>query len=97
MTPLPTFSREQFDALDQEGLFVLVQSLCEQIAPMAEEKLSEGLMQSGGTYWPLVTRPMSLVFLLMALAVVAAPLWARHRQRKQRHSSTNESDASAGR
>lgn len=32
------------------------------LAPIAEEHLSAGLMQTGGSYWPLVTRPISLIF-----------------------------------
>jgi putative tricarboxylic transport membrane protein len=37
------------------------------LAPVAEENLSAGLQISGGSYAPLVTRPLSLLFLLVAL------------------------------
>jgi putative tricarboxylic transport membrane protein len=40
------------------------------LAPVAEENLCSGLMQSGGSWLPLVTRPMSLVFLLMGVGLV---------------------------
>lgn len=36
------------------------------LAPIAEEHLCAGLMQTGGSYWPLVTRPISLTFCLCA-------------------------------
>ena len=37
MTPLPTLSREEFDALDGESLFALFLSMREEMAKMAEE------------------------------------------------------------
>ncbi len=40
------------------------------LAPVAEEYLSAGLMQSGGSFLPLVTRPISLVFCLVAVALL---------------------------
>ena len=40
------------------------------LAPIAEEHLIEGLMQSGGSWWPLVTRPASLTMLGLSLCVV---------------------------
>ncbi len=40
------------------------------LAPIAEEHLSGGLMQSGGSYWPLLTRPISACFCLVALVLL---------------------------
>jgi putative tricarboxylic transport membrane protein len=40
------------------------------LAPIAEENLSAGLMQSGGSYLPLVTGPVSLAFCLLAAAIL---------------------------
>jgi putative tricarboxylic transport membrane protein len=36
------------------------------LAPVAEENLCAGLMASGGSYAPLITRPISLGFLAIA-------------------------------
>ena len=49
------------------------------LAPIAESNLVSGLMLSGGSYWPLVTRPWSLVFLIVA----ALTLWNSRRRRKR--------------
>ncbi len=49
------------------------------LAPVAEENLAAGLMISGGSYWPLLTRPVSLVFVSIALTLLAWPLWKRWR------------------
>ncbi len=49
------------------------------LAPVAEENLAAGLMISGGSYWPLVTRPVSLVFVSIASALLARSLWRRWR------------------
>lgn len=40
------------------------------LAPVAEENLCAGLMASGGSYLPLLTRPVSLTFLVLALFLV---------------------------
>jgi len=62
------------------GIFGLVMERCKiplapfvigfVLAPVAEEYLSAGLMQSGGSFLPLVTRPISLVFCLVAVALL---------------------------
>ncbi|MCZ6795817.1 MAG: tripartite tricarboxylate transporter permease [Planctomycetota bacterium] len=49
------------------------------LAPVAEENLAAGLMQSDGSYWPLLTRPVSLLFLLVSLALLVRPLHRRWR------------------
>jgi len=40
------------------------------LGPIAEEHLSSGLMESGGSYLPLVTRPISLTFLILAICLL---------------------------
>lgn len=49
------------------------------LAPIAEEHLSAGLMQSGGSYLPLVTRPVAVTFCIISLALLCWSL-IRHRQ-----------------
>lgn len=39
------------------------------LEPIAEEKFAAGLMESGGSYLPLVTRPFSLTFCLLSVAL----------------------------
>jgi putative tricarboxylic transport membrane protein len=48
------------------------------LAPIAEQNLRTALMVSGGSYLPLVTRPVSLVFLLIAAVFLIWPLWRQH-------------------
>lgn len=50
------------------------------LAPLAEEKLRTGLMMSGGSYAPLLTNPLSALFLLAALLVL---LWPLRRARRR--------------
>ena len=40
------------------------------LAPVAEENLCAGLMASGGSYMPLFTRPLSLLMLVTAAALL---------------------------
>jgi len=44
------------------------------LAPVAETNLLSGLMASGGSYLPIFTRPISLTFFLMAVALLAWPI-----------------------
>jgi len=60
------------------------------LGPIAEKNLCEGLMSSGGSYLPLVTRPMSLIFLLLSAAMLAIPL-----VKKRAQSPVDEAPASA--
>ena len=49
------------------------------LAPLGEESMITGLMSSGGSWWPLVTRPASLVFLAFA---VLLSIWSIRQQRR---------------
>ena len=44
------------------------------LGPIAEENLSAGLMSSAGSYFPLVSRPISLVFLVVAAGMLISQL-----------------------
>jgi len=44
------------------------------LAPIAEENLCAGIMASGGSYLPLLTRPISLCLLITAIALI---IWKR--------------------
>ena len=44
------------------------------LAPIAEEKLGAGLQATGGSYAPLVTRPVALTFVLISLVLVVWPI-----------------------
>ena len=50
------------------------------LGPVAETNLCAGLMASGGSYLPLITRPMSAVFLLISVILLAVPLIQRRRE-----------------
>lgn len=52
------------------------------LAPIAEEHLCEGLMQTGGSYLPLVTRPIALIFTVGALLLVVASVWSHLKKSK---------------
>lgn len=49
------------------------------LGPVAESNLCAGLMASGGSYLPLLTRPMSAVFLLISVVLLVVPLVQRRR------------------
>jgi putative tricarboxylic transport membrane protein len=52
------------------------------LAPLAEGKLRSALMISDGSLWPLVTRPISLLLLLVSVACFVWPFWREWRQRR---------------
>ncbi len=45
------------------------------LGPMAEKNLTTGLMIYEGSYLPLITRPLSLAFLILAFLMLLLPLW----------------------
>jgi putative tricarboxylic transport membrane protein len=58
------------------------------LAPIAEEQIIEGLMQSGGSWQPLFTRPLALVMLLIALSIMVLSVLARLRGEYRREATT---------
>ncbi|MCP4888102.1 MAG: hypothetical protein GY904_15995 [Planctomycetaceae bacterium] len=40
------------------------------LGPIAEKNLSLGLQASGGSYWPIVTSPLSLLFIAIAVVML---------------------------
>ncbi len=56
------------------------------LAPIAEEHLTEGLMQTGGSWSPLVTRPIAGSLTLIALVLFAVTLF-QHWKQKNTHKS----------
>jgi len=45
------------------------------LAPVAEENLQAGLMASSGSFLPLIQRPISLIFVVSSLVLLAVPLY----------------------
>jgi putative tricarboxylic transport membrane protein len=45
------------------------------LAPVAEENLLTGLMASNGSYLPLVTRPISLLFVSISVLLLVIPIY----------------------
>ena len=54
------------------------------LAPIAEENLCAGLMASGGSYLPLLTRPISLALLLTSAVLL---LWKKKGSAKRQGKS----------
>ena len=52
------------------------------LAPIAESQLRSGLMAYDGSFLPLVTRPVSLAFLIIAVATLALPALRKRRRRR---------------
>ena len=50
--------------------------------PMAEENLSAGLMSTNGDITPVFTRPLSLMFLIVAAVVLLVPIVRKRLQRR---------------
>jgi putative tricarboxylic transport membrane protein len=53
------------------------------LTPIAEQNFRSGLMISGGSLLPLVTRPVSLIFLLISVLFLIWPLITAWRRRKK--------------
>ena len=51
------------------------------LAPIAEENLLMGLMASNGSYLPIIQRPVSLIFVVSSIVLLAIPLYKRYRSR----------------
>jgi putative tricarboxylic transport membrane protein len=50
------------------------------LGPIAEKNLSLGLQASDGSYWPIVTRPMSALFIAVAITMLLTTLINRVRR-----------------
>jgi putative tricarboxylic transport membrane protein len=57
------------------------------LGPIAEKNLSLGLQASGGSYWPILTSPISLVFLLIAISMLLSSTWRRYRDSNRKEGS----------
>jgi len=53
------------------------------LAPIAEQNFRTGLMISGGSLLPLITRPVSLAFLLISVTLLIWPMISAWRRRKK--------------
>lgn len=49
------------------------------LAPVAEENLQMGLMASNGSFLPMIQSPVSLIFVITSMALLAIPLYKRFR------------------
>lgn len=58
------------------------------LGPMIETNLLRGMMQSKGSFMPFLTRPISLVFLVIAVSVVAYTVVQEVRAAKHKNSHT---------
>ena len=61
------------------------------LAPLAEEHLCAGLMQSGGSYLPLIERPMALAFCIASLALL---VWTLYRRNQSNPSEISQNESS---
>lgn len=52
------------------------------LGPIAEVNLRSGLMLSRGSFLPLVTRPISLVFIIVSIVTLVLPLYQNYKQTK---------------
>ena len=62
------------------------------LGPIAEENLSAGLMSSNGSWWPILTEPKSLLFLVVAAVLLLVPMWRGAKSKTQVGKVPNEVD-----
>ena len=53
------------------------------LAPLGEAKLRSGLMMTAGDISPVITRPLSLLFIVVAVVLLIWPLISQLRTKKQ--------------
>jgi len=58
------------------------------LAPLMEEKLRSGLMMTAGSLEPLYTRPLPIIFMTIALALLVAPFFRAWRVGRRARSGT---------
>ena len=63
------------------------------LAPIAEEHLCAGLMQSGGSYLPMVQQPLSCLFCVVACVLL---IWTLIRRKRMQTSQLNEPSETHG-
>jgi putative tricarboxylic transport membrane protein len=56
------------------------------LGSMTEENLRQALMQSGGNWSIFVTRPISLVFLIVAVLSIVLPIIKKNKLKKAKSS-----------
>jgi putative tricarboxylic transport membrane protein len=54
------------------------------LGPIAEVQIRRGLTASNGSFMPLITRPVSLIFLILAVFVLIYPYYQRWRRKRKR-------------
>ena len=57
------------------------------LGPMAESKLSTGLMSSHGSWMPLISRPISCVFVIISTILLVLPIMKRFKKSSQQDSA----------
>ncbi|TWU00993.1 Tripartite tricarboxylate transporter TctA family protein [Stieleria varia] len=63
------------------------------LGPIGEEHLSEGLMQSGGSLMPMITRPISLILCVVAAAMLGWTLRARFQKTQSLSADNSPADS----
>ena len=53
------------------------------LAPIAEQNLMSGLDSSGGSFMPIFTRPVSLIFFIAAVILLVLPIYKKFKASKQ--------------
>ena len=61
------------------------------LGPIAEVQIRRGLTASSGSFMPLVTRPVSLIFLILAVFVLIFPYYQRWRTKRKKMSEESSS------
>ena len=62
------------------------------LAPLFEAKLRTGLMMTAGSIMPIITRPLALSFLLIALALLAWSIYGDRKRGRDARSGTGVDD-----
>ncbi|QDT90185.1 tripartite tricarboxylate transporter substrate-binding protein [Gimesia algae] len=63
------------------------------LGPIAEENLSAGLMSSHGSWLPIITRPISLLFVVVSALLLIVPLARRFHRQSDSKQETMHDDA----
>lgn len=63
------------------------------LGPIAEENLSAGLMSSQGSWLPIITRPISLLFVVISALLLIVPLVRQFRKKRDSKQETLKDNA----